>query len=371
MSPYAGKALTSTVTADGQLVVALADIDAGEPAADEVVIEVEAAPVNPSDLGGIFGAADPASGDYSHGDIRIALPEAMQRVFASRVGLPIRAGLEGAGRVVAAGEHPAAQALLGKRVAGSGEGFYGQYTRAKAFACLPLPDGLPAEAAAGSFVNPMTALAFLETMRAEGFTGMVHTAAASNLGQMLVRLCTAEGVPLVNIVRSPAQVALLRGLGAEHVVDSSQPGFMGDLIAAIAATQAFCGFDAIGGGKMAGQILTAMEAVASKSGAWSRYGSEGRKHVYIYGALDMGPTVLARSIGFVWDVSGWLLMPVMKKLGMEVAARIRARVAAELTTTFASHFNTKITPAEFLTREHALACNAKTTGNKYLILPNG
>jgi len=236
---------------------------------------------------------------------------------------------------------------------------------------MPLPDGISIELGAASYVNPLTALGFVETMRAEGFTGIVHTAAASNLGQMLVKLCAAEGVPLVNIVRKQEQVDLLYGLGSEHVVDSSAPDFMPQLIAAIEATGARLGFDAIGGGTMAGQILTAMEAGAAKTGAYSVYGSYERKKVYIYGALDLGPTILNRSFGLTWEVAGWLLIPFLMKLPPDGAARLRKRVADGLTTTFSSHFKGRVGLAEMLQKDNALRFNAKATGEKYLVVPHG
>jgi NADPH:quinone reductase len=243
--------------------------------------------------------------------------------------------------------------------------------RGLARACLTLPDGVSAEQGAAAFVNPLTALGFVETMRADGHKAMVHTAAASNLGQMLVKICREDGIELVNIVRSPAQVAILKGIGAEYVVDTSAESFKGDLLSTLKATGATVAFDAIGGGKLAGQILAAMEQVASSGAAYSRYGSTVWKQVYSYGMLDTGPTIINRTFGFAWGISGWLLTPFLAKLGPAEAEKLRQRVRDGLTTTFASHYKARVGLEEMLTREAALAYNAKRTGGKYLVVPNG
>lgn len=364
--------ITSTLNQDGTLVVELTETELPEPTGSEVLIRVEAAPINPSDLALLFGPADLEQATFEEGHrITCPMPEAAMRAMAGRIGQAMPVGNEGAGTVIAAGDDPQAQALVGKRVACVPGGIYAEQAIADARMCMPLPDNLPLELGAASFVNPLTALGFIETMRTEGFTALVHTAAASNLGQMLVKLCAEDGVPLVNIVRSERQVQLLKTIGAEHVVNSSAEGFMADLIAAIDAVGARLGFDAIGGGTMAGTILTAMEAVASRSLPYSRYGSSERKKVYIYGALDMGPTVLHRSFGLTWELGGWLLIPFLGKLSLEDTMRLRTRVAQGLTTTFASHFKAQVTLEEMLTREAALAYNAKATGEKYLVTPNG
>jgi NADPH:quinone reductase-like Zn-dependent oxidoreductase len=235
---------------------------------------------------------------------------------------------------------------------------------------MTLPDDVTAEEGASAFVNPLTALSFVETMKREGHHAIVHTAAASNLGQMLVRICKEDNVPLVNIVRSPAQVQLLKDAGAEHVVDSSSDTFMTDLVAAIAATKATIGFDAIGGGKLAGQILAAMEIVANQGAAYSRYGSNSAKQVYIYGGLDMGPTILNRAFGLTWSLGGWLLTPFLAKLGEQGAVRMRQRVRDGLKTTFASNYKAKVPLSQILSKEAVAEYNAKRTGEKYLILPN-
>jgi NADPH:quinone reductase-like Zn-dependent oxidoreductase len=279
-------------------------------------------------------------------------------------------GNEGAGTVVAAGSSPGAQALLGKLVAVAGGGMYAQYRQAEAFLCLELPDGTRAVDGASAFVNPLTVLGMVETMRAEGHTALVHTAAASNLGQMLNRLCLAEGIPLVCIVRSAAQADLLRAAGAAWVCDSTSPGFMTELTAAIKATSATIAFDAIGGGKLASQILTCMEAALSEGAAFSRYGSSTHKQVYIYGGLDRGPTELSRGYGFAWAVGGWLLTPFLQKIGPAEAQKLRERVANEVKTTFASHYTQVVSLQETLQLSNIAVFNKRSTGEKFLINPN-
>jgi NADPH:quinone reductase-like Zn-dependent oxidoreductase len=299
------------------------------------------------------------------------MPEPFLTGNKGRHGQRLPAGNEGAGTVIAAGDAPAAQALLGKMVTCIPGGMYAQYRIVEAAACIALPDGSSAEEAASAFVNPLTSLCFVEAMKKKGHTGLVHTAAASNLGQMLVRICKADGVPLVNIVRSAEQVALLKGIGAEYVVDSSTETFFEDLVAALKATGATMAFDAIGGGKLGTTILSAMEQVANTGAAYSRYGSNSPKQLYIYGALDLGPTILARNFGFTWDVSGFLLFPFMQTLPLADQERLRQRVRDELTTTFASSYKARVTLEQALTREAALDYNARRTGEKYLITPHG
>jgi NADPH:quinone reductase-like Zn-dependent oxidoreductase len=368
---FTGKQLRTQLDADGTLTVQLVDQEWAAPTGGQVLIRVEASPINPSDLGLLFGPADTDNAVYSPGKVVARMPEAFLRVSKSRHGLSMPAGNEAAGTVVAAGDDPAAPALLGKRIACVPGTAYGTYAYAEAGMSLPLPDHVSAEQGASSFVNPMTALGFVETMRMEGFTGIVHAAAASNLGQMLVRICLEDGVPLVNVVRSAEQVKLLRDLGASHVLNSGDADFMPQLIAAIGETKAMLGFDPIGGGTMASQMLTAMEAAASKDAPYSRYGSSSPKKVYIYGALDMGPTVLNRAFGLTWDLGGWLLTPFMMKAGMEVVGRMRARVMKDLTTTFASHYSARVSLEGMLTREAVSVYNARRTGEKYLVQPSG
>jgi NADPH:quinone reductase-like Zn-dependent oxidoreductase len=370
--PAQARQLFSTVTEDGRLELSLRDVPVPTPAGDEVLIRVDATPINPSDLAVLLSAADGNTFTATPGGATAPLPETILRALAPRIGKPLPIGNEGAGTVVAAGDDPAAQALIGKTVAAAGGAFYAQYRLLRARECAPLPDGISAEEGASSFVNPMTALGMVGTMRREGFTGLVHTAAASNLGQMLVKLTTSEGVPLVNIVRSQSQADLLRGLGATHVVDSSAADFMPQLIEAIAETQAFLAFDAIGGGKLAGQILNAMEAAAVRTNpANGPYGSSTMKQVYIYGGLNMAPTEISRGFGMRWGVGGWLLTPYLMAAGAEEIGRMRAKVAAEIRTTFASTYTSRITLDQAVQPDIIAAYNRRATGEKYLILPNG
>lgn len=369
--PVTTQLITSTLAADGRLILALEEATLPAPSASQVVVQVEAAPINPSDLGLLFGPADVAGADYTTGRIEAQMPPAGLRAFQGRIGLTLPAGNEGAGLVIEAGSDPAAQALLGRRVAAFAGGMYTRHRVIEASDCLVLPEGVSARDGAAAFVNPLTALGFVECLHAEGHKAMVHTAAASNLGQMLHRICAADGIPLVNVVRKPEQAALLRNLGADYVVDSSADSFRDDLLAAIIATGATMAFDAIGGGPLLGQILGAMDTAANRNSAYSRYGSTTTKHGYIYGMLDPSPTILNRNFGYVWDVSGWLLAPVMERLGQTARERMHARVAAELTTTFASHYKAEVSLEGALTRAAVLDYNARATGAKYLILPNG
>ena len=370
--PAQARQLFSTVTEDGLLELSLRDVPVPAPTGDEVLVRVDATPINPSDLAVLLSAADSNTFTATANGASAPIPEAARRALAPRTGKPLPIGNEGAGTVVAAGDDPAAQALLGKTVAAAGGAFYAQYRLLRARDLAPLPDRVTAEEGASSFVNPMTALGMVGTMRREGYTGLVHTAAASNLGQMLVKLTLSEGVPLVNIVRSQAQAELLRGLGATHVVDSSAVDFMPNLIDAIAETQAFLAFDAIGGGKLAGQILTAMEAAAVRTNpANGPYGSTTMKQVYIYGGLNMAPTEISRGFGMKWGIGGWLLTPYLQAAGGEEVMRMRAKVAAEIRTTFASSYTSRITLDQAVQPETIAAYNRRATGEKYLILPNG
>jgi NADPH:quinone reductase len=372
--PATARQLRSLVKDDQTVALFLDTVDVSEPGPNEVLIRVEAAPINPSDLGLLLAGADAqsarASGTDDHPVVTAPLPDAAMRALKARVGIPMPAGNEGAGLVVAAGTSPAAQALLGKTVAAAGGAMYAQYRRVDAGLCLALPDGTAAVDGASSFVNPMTALGMVETMRLENHTALVHTAAASNLGQMLNRLCISEPIPLVNIVRRTEQEDLLRSAGARHVCNSASPTFMNDLIAAIAETGATLAFDATGGGRLAGQILTCMEAAASAGAQYSRYGSDVHKQVYIYGSLDRGPTELTRNFGMAWGVGGWLLTPFLGRIGLDGLVRLRDRVAAELTTTFASSYTDQVSLAGALRLDALTAYARQATGSKYLILPN-
>jgi len=369
--PQTGLQLRSIIKSSGELELSLAEVPVGQPAGDEVLVRVEASPLNPSDLGLLLGPADLSTLKSSGGVTTAKVPEQFLKAMKARLDESMPVGNEGAGVVVAAGPDPAAQALMGKTVALLGGAMYGQYRTVKAGDVLPLPAGANAADGASCFVNPLTALGMTETMRAEGHTALVHTAAASNLGQMLNRICLKDGIELVNIVRSAEQAKILKDIGAKHVVDSTSPGFQDELTAALIETGATIAFDAIGGGKLASQILSGMEAAANaRGGAYSRYGSSVFKQVYIYGSLDPRPSELARNYGLSWSVGGWLLTPFLAKLGAEGTARLRQRVADELKTTFASHYTAEISLAEALKPEVIAAYNKKTTGEKYLINPN-
>jgi NADPH:quinone reductase-like Zn-dependent oxidoreductase len=367
--------LRSLVRAENLLELFLDTVAVAEPGPDEVVIRVEAAPVNPSDLGLLLAGADltaaSAAGTPQRPVITAPIPDAAMRGLTARIGMPMTAGSEGAGTVVAAGSSEAAQRLLGKKVAAAGGAMYSQYRTVGVSLCLELPEGLSAEQGASAFVNPMTALGMIETMRMEDHVALVHTAAASNLGQMLNRLCQEEQVPLVNIVRRPEQEALLRAAGAAFVCDSGKPGFTDDLTAALIATGATLAFDATGGGTLASQILTGMEAAANAGAdSYSRYGSAVHKQVYIYGGLDRSPTVLTRSFGMAWGVGGWLLTPFLGKIGLEGIIRLRDRVAAGLTTTFASGYTAQVSLPGALHLDNLTAYAQQATGTKYLIRPD-
>ncbi|HKP55668.1 MAG TPA: zinc-binding dehydrogenase [Polyangiales bacterium] len=369
-----GLQLRSTVKPEGLLELSLVQVPTPEPQPEEVVVQVEATPLNPSDIALLLAGADlttleaGGNADSPLATARVA-PEVM-RFLAARSGQSLPVGNEGAGKVIAAGSAASAQALLGKTVSVIGGSMYSQYRTVHVSQCLPLPAGTTAEDGASWFVNPLTALGMVETMRSEGHTALVHTAAASNLGQMLQKLCLKDGVPLINVVRKAEQATILRSLGATHICDSSLPSFVEDLIEACSSTSATICFDAIGGGKQGSQILTAMEVAASrKAGAYSRYGSSTHKQLYIYGGLDRSPTVLNRSFGMAWGVGGWLLTPFLQKVGGETVQRLRERVGNELKTTFASSYARRISLREALSPEVITAYGRQATGEKYLITP--
>jgi NADPH:quinone reductase len=366
--------LRSTVKANGTLELSLVQTEIPQPREDEVLVRVEAAPINPSDLGLLFGAADMttvrAGGSVESPQVTAQIPAGAMPAMAGRLDQSLPAGNEGAGVVVEAGSSEAAQKLLGRTVAILGGAMYAQYRCIKAAQCLPLPEGTSAREGASCFVNPLTALGMVETMRREGHTALVHTAAASNLGQMLTKICLKDSVPLVNIVRKPEQVALLREIGATCVIDSSAGDFIEALTQALVDTGATLGFDATGGGKLAGQILGCMEAAAVRSAKeYSRYGSTVYKQVYIYGGLDRSPTVLHRNFGMSWGLGGWLLTPFLQKIGPEAAQQLRERVAAEVKTTFASHYTREVSLAEALSLDAIAVYGKQATGEKFLVCP--
>jgi NADPH2:quinone reductase len=367
--------LRSLVTSHGTLELSLHDVQVPSPAGDEVLVRVEASPINPSDLGVLIAGADMSTatiaGTPERPVVTATLREAALEGLSARVDKPLPVGNEGAGIVVAAGSSPAAQALVGKSVGIAGGGMYTQYRAVDAFACLVLPEGTTPKDGASSFVNPLTALGMLETMRRERHSALVHTAAASNLGQMLVKLCIKDGVPLVNIVRKPDQEDLLRSLGAVHICNSGLPTFSSDLVEALKATSATIAFDATGGGTLASQILSGMEQAANATAKeYSRYGSTVHKQVYIYGGLDTRPTTLTRDFGMAWGVGGWLLTPFLQSIGAEGFGRLRARVAAELTTTFASTYTREVSLAGMLRPDAFHAYVKRATGEKFLVTPN-
>ncbi len=366
--------LTSTITEDNKLELALREIEIPQPGENEVVIRIEAAPINPSDLGVMLSVADMTtaslSGSADRPAISAGVPPKFMCAVEARVGKSIPVGNEGAGTVISAGSSAAAQSLMGKTVAVIGGGTYRQYLCANVRSCLELEPGTTAKEGASSFVNPLTALAMVETMRAEGHKAIVHAAAASNLGQMLNRICIDDGVDLVNIVRKPEQEKLLRDMGAKYVVNSSSDSFYADLTAAIIETGATIAFDPIGGGKLASDILSCMEAAAARNMTeYSVYGSDTYKQVYIYGALDRGPITLSRNFGFAWGVNGFLLFNVLGKLGMETSIAMRKRIAAEIKTTFASHYTHEVSLAETLQLDTLAEYAKQATGEKFLITP--
>ena len=370
-----GLQLRTLVKPSGELEMSLASVAVPSPAADEVVIRIEATPINPSDIGLLLGAADigsaKLSGSASSPVVTMSIAERSMKAMASRLGQSLPAGNEGAGVVVEAGSSAAAQALLGKTVAVIGGAMYAQYRSIQADQCLLLPAGTTAAEGASCFVNPLTALGMVETMRREGHSALVHTAAASNLGQMLHKICQADGVALVNIVRKPEQAALLRALGAKHVCDASSASFMEDLTDALAATGATIAFDATGGGKLAGQILIGMETAINRNAKeFSRYGSAVHKQVHLYGNLDLSPTEISRSFGMAWGVGGWLLFPFLNKIGAAATQALKQRVAAELKTTFASHYAREISLAQALQPEVIAVYGQRATGTKLLINPS-
>ena len=377
MLDNSSKEIRSTLTNEGILELSIVNVERPIPGDNDVLIKVEASPINPSDLALLITfAADldslSVSGEGDQTVASIKLHPGLLGALKPRMGLSMEVGNEGGGVVIDAGVN--AKNLIGKTVGVAGGAMYSQYRCVPAQSCLVMNEGTTSMQAASSFVNPLTALAFVETMRLENHTALLNTAAASNLGQMLVKICKDDGVPLINVVRKPEQVETLKKLGAEYICDTSADSFMDDLVEAIVATSCTLGFDATGGGnggKLPGQILTAMEIAANKTATeYSRYGSDTYKQVYIYGGLDMSPTVLNRAFGLQWGLGGWLLTPMIGRIGMERFGQMRQRVAAEINTTFASHYTQEISLAEMLQPEIIRGYAKQATGEKYLVNPH-
>jgi NADPH:quinone reductase len=367
--------LRSLIRSTGELELSLVEIPIPRPGPSEVLVRIEASPLNPSDHGLLFGAADMsaavASGTPDRPIVTAPVPPGGMKSMAARLDQSLSVGNEGAGVVVETGSSDAARALQGKKVAMFGGAMYAQFRSIAADQCLPLPAEVSIAEGASAFVNPMTALGMIDTMRREGHSAIVHTAAASNLGQMLHRLCAAENIKLVNIVRSADQETLLRGMGAGYVCNTRSPRFLEELTDAITATGATIAFDAVGGGPLAGQILKSMELAAEKPPkTYSRYGSTVHKQAYLYGGLDPRPTELVRDYGMAWGIGGWLVMNFMQKVGPAVVAKLKERIASELRTTFLSKYSNEISLADVLQLEVIAAYRKRETGQKYLVNPN-
>ncbi len=373
--PSTGHELRSTVSDDGTVTLAMREFEIAEAGADEVVVKIGASPINPSDLGMLFAMGDIGAAESSGSDelpaVSAPLSDGVLAAQKGRLGKPMPVGNEGGGTVVAAGSSDAAQALLGKVVGFLSGSAYATYRTVNVQSCLAMNDGTTPEQAAACFVNPLTALGMVETMKAEDHTALVHTVGASNLGRMLNRICLDDGVGLVNIVRKQEHVDVLRETGAEHVVNSSAESFRDDLVDALRATGATIAFDAIGGGDLASTLLSCMEKVASEGDEFSRYGSDVHKQVYVYGGLDRGPTTLRRDFGMNWSIGGWLLTPFLAKHGASGTERLRQRVADEITTTFASSYGMKVTLPEAVDPEMVKRYAKMATGDKALVTPHG
>ena len=374
-TPNISRQLRSLVKSSGELELSIRESEIAPLKENEVLLKVEAAPINPSDLALLLAYADISKADLSGTDsnplVTAPINPKLMRALAPRIDKSMSAGNEGAGTVIAAGKSDEAQVLMGKTVAGLGPPMYSEYRTLKVHQCLEMPPGVSSRQAAACFVNPLTAMGIVETMRLEGFSGLVHTAAASNLGQMLQKICLLDNIPLVNIVRKPEQEKILRGIGAVHVCDSSKDTFEVDLQNAIFQTEAYIGFDATGGGRLPNDILAAMERAANAvSVEFNRYGSTQHKQVYIYGGLERSDTILKRSYGMQWGLAGWLLTPFLQKIGRERTAQLRQRVANEITTTFKSNFSREVSMAGALTAEALETYSQQSTGQKYLINPS-
>jgi len=377
MSESYSKEIRSKVTSEGNIELSITKSEKPIPSADEVLIRVEAAPINPSDLGLLLSFAADLSSISSSGTeeemvTSMKIHPALMGSMKPRLDQSMQAGNEGAGIIEDAGEN--VKELIGKTVGLAGGAMYSQYRCVPAASCLVMDEGTSPAEAASCFVNPLTALSFVETMKMENHTALVHTAAASNLGQMLVKICKDDGIPLVNIVRKSEHVELLKNLGAEYVCNTSDDNFMDTLVSALVETGATLGFDATGGGnggELPGQILSAMEIAANKTAKeYSRYGSDTYKQVYIYGGLDQSPTILKRAYGMSWGLGGWLLTPMIGRIGMEKFQQMRMRVAKEIKTTFASSYAQEISFEQMLQPEIIKSYAKQATGEKYLVNPH-
>ena len=363
-------ALRSTLRRNGDVEIALEQVRVPAPEGG-VVVEMLAAPIHPADMTLLFARADPGTAERVQRDGKtvtvLRAGDAAAQAQASRVDVATAVGMEGAGRVVEAGPSDAAQALLGRLVAVRGNGVYARYNRIALEDILPLPDDVSASEGAAAFINPLTVLGMVELMRDGGFGGLVHTAAASTIGQMLCRLCREEGIGLVNIVRRPEQVELLRSIGAEHVCDMSGPDFEDELLRALVATGATLAFDATGGGDLASRILNLMERALPKPEGYQHYGSNIRKKVFIYGTLDPSPLVLLKNYGLAWDLGGYLVFHFLESIGPERAEGLKRRVVEGLKTTFAMQYSHKISLAEACDPDVLRGAGRRATGEKYLI----
>ena len=377
MTDLKSKEIRSEITSEGKLNLSIVTSDVPTPGDDDVLIKVEASPINPSDLGLLISFAadlDSISSQGSGDDTvtTMGIHPGLMQSMKPRIDKSMKVGNEGGGVVVDAGKN--AKNLIGKTVGVAGGAMYSQYRCLPAMSCLVMNEGTTSAEAASSFVNPLTALGFTETMKLENHSALVHTAAASNLGQMLVKICLADDIPLVNIVRKEEHVELLKNLGAKYICNTSDENFMKNLIDCLVETGATLGFDATGGGnegKLAGQILSAMEVAANKNATeYSRYGSDTYKQVYIYGGLDPTPTVLNRSFGLSWGLGGWLLTPFIGRVGMEKFQEMRDRVAKEITTTFASSYTKEVSLEEMLEPDAIKTYAKQATGTKYLVTPH-
>jgi len=368
---FKGLELRSTILASGELRLDLVEIEVGDPAPGELIVQVEATPINPSDLLLLLGPIDlgsiAASADGA--GLRAQVAAGALASVSARMGRSLVPGNEGAGLVVAAGHD--GEDLIGKRVGMRGGGMYTQYRELPVRDCVILPEEATSADGASMFINPLTALCFIETMRMERHDALIHFAAASNLGQMLNRICVADGIPLINVVRNAEQAALLAAEGAACILDGTAGDFEARLTEAAAKTGATLCFDPIGGGRQASVALAAMEATAAERvSEYNRYGTDIFKQVYIYGLLDRTPTILDRWVGFAWSVGGWLLTHRLRQIGPERAKALQQRVVDELKTTFKTSYSRTLTLREALSPDAARAYKRKATGEKYLITPH-